>query len=161
MSMLTLKSFDLTTFLPSQFRFISYSSPKLKISKSFPTLGKTKQQFKEECDINTIMNRYMTTGMIDHIKVDPPQYKDCADSLDFQSAMNFVIDAQNQFYALPAQLRARFGNDPGELLAFLDSPQNEQEAISLGLIPDPLAAAITVPLGTAKTPENGVPASSA
>lgn len=149
--------FHISTFLPEQFRFISYSSPKLKIKITFPKTGKTKQSFKEECDINTIMNRYMSTGQIDHIRVDPPQYKDCADSLSFQDAMNFVIDAQNQFYNLPAQLRARFSNNPGDLLAFLDDPQNAQEAISLGLLPDPLAHTPPVPFGTPKTPENGSP----
>lgn len=36
--------------------------------------------------------------------------------------------------SLPAELRKRFRNDPGMLLAFLEDPQNRAEAESLGLV---------------------------
>jgi hypothetical protein len=36
--------------------------------------------------------------------------------------------------ALPADLRARFSNNPEELINFLDNPENKDEAIRLGLL---------------------------
>jgi len=64
---------QLSTFLPESFRFVSYSSPKLKQSLTFPTLGRTKQQFKDECDVNLLMSRYMRTGILgDGLEPSPP-----------------------------------------------------------------------------------------
>lgn len=146
-----LKPTSLSTFLPDSFRFVSYSSPKLKQALSFPTLGRTKQQFKDECDVNLLMSRYMRTGILgDGLEPPPSRYMDVSSSYDFQEAMNFIADAQGQFYELPATIRARFNNDPGELLSFLDNPYNKQEGIALGLIRDPNIPAPTVPFGTPK-----------
>lgn len=145
------RPFNLTTFLPEQFRFISYSSPKLRTPIHFPSQGRTKQSFKNECDVNLLMARYMKTGILgDGLEPPPPRYMDVSDSMDFQDAMNFVAEATGQFYELPATLRARFNNNPGELLSFLDNPYNLQEGIALGLIRDPNTPAPTVTLGTPK-----------
>lgn len=146
MSMLNPK--HVSTFLPESFRFVSYISPKLKQTHSFATLGRTKQQFKDECDVNVLMAQYMRTGILDGRDPASARYMDVSAPFDFHQAMNFIADATGQFYDLPAALRARFGNDPGELLSFLDNPYNKAEAIALGLIRDPAVPRETVPLGT-------------
>lgn len=126
-------------------------SPSLSVSISFPTLGRTKQQFKDECDVNLLMSRYMKTGILgDGSEPPPPRYMDVSAPFTYHEAMNFVAEAQGQFYDLPSSIRSRFGNDPGELLAFLDNPYNVQEGIALGLIRDPNTPAPTVPFGTSK-----------
>ena len=38
---------------------------------------------------------------------------------------------------LPADLRKRFSNDPGQLLSFLENEDNRAEAIKLGLVNAP------------------------
>lgn len=100
----------------------------------------TQQHFAEEADVNNIMRRYAQTGYI----VDPlnpgtakPMFGDFSVDFDYQEAQNMLISANNQFMALPADLRKRFGNNPGELLAFLADSNNKDEAIRLGLIDSP------------------------
>lgn len=137
-----------STFLPESFRFVSYLSPKLKQSIQFATLGRTKQQFRDECDVNKIMAQYLRTGILDGRDPNQARYMDVSSTFDYQEAMNFIADANGQFYDLPAAIRARFGNDPGELLAFMDNPHNQSEAIALGLVRDPNVPRETVPLGT-------------
>jgi phage internal scaffolding protein len=48
--------------------------------------------------------------------------------------MNRVIAAQDEFEALPAQIRARFDNDPANLIEFLENENNRPEAEELGLV---------------------------
>jgi hypothetical protein len=38
---------------------------------------------------------------------------------------------------LPAELRARFENDPAKLIEFIDNSENLDEAINLGLVNKP------------------------
>jgi len=63
-----------------------------------------------------------------------PRYGDFTGIGDYHTALNRVIAAQDEFEALPAQIRARFNNDPAELIAFLDDDNNRPEAESLGLV---------------------------
>ena len=100
----------------------------------------TKQSFVDDCDINTIMRRYEATGAFpDHMnqRAGRGQFGDFSDVSDFQSALNTVIAAESAFADLPARLRDRFGNDPEQLLRFLNDENNRDEAISLGLVPPP------------------------
>lgn len=103
------------------------------------------QQFLEESDINTIVDRY---GLNGEMPVSPvlPQYGDFTEVGDFQTAMNAVVAAQEQFMTLPAKVRARFSNDPQQLLEFLSSDSNRSEALALGLlVPPPLDAPLEPP----------------
>lgn len=101
----------------------------------------TQQQFKEESDINTIVKRFMLTGEVPE-NYRAPQYGDYTDVPDFQTAMNIVRDAASNFLELPAELRARFVNDPQALLEFVGDENNRAEAIELGLLPKPPAEPI-------------------
>jgi phage internal scaffolding protein len=66
-----------------------------------------------------------------------PLTGDFVDVPDFQTALNLVISAQDEFMKVPADVRARFNNDPGELMAFLEDDKNRDEAIKLGLVNAP------------------------
>lgn len=97
---------------------------------------KTQQSFKDEVDINTIVKRFGLTGQLpDDFSM--PMQGDFADVPDFQTALNLVISAQEEFMKVPAEVRARFANDPGELMAFLGDAKNRDEAIKLGLVVPP------------------------
>ena len=93
----------------------------------------TQQQFKEESDINEIVRRFGLTGQMPE-NVNLPRYGDFTEVTDFQSALNLVLQAEDEFMRLPAELRARFQNDPGALLDFVHDDRNRDEAIKLGLI---------------------------
>jgi len=97
----------------------------------------TKQSFRDECDINTIMSRYERTGVMPESRGDAPQFGDYISEYSFQESMNAVIYAQQQFADLPARVRDRFGNDPANMLRFLEDDKNREEAIKLGLVQPP------------------------
>lgn len=120
-----------------------------------PTLAQ--QQFAEECDINFIAERYGLTGEMPQV-LDMPRYGNFEGIFDFQTAQNAVVEAKQQFMTLPAKMRARFNNDPQQLLEFLEDPENRKEAEFLGLITTPEAAPET-PMGDAGRPEGGKPPS--
>jgi hypothetical protein len=99
--------------------------------------GVTQQQFRDECDINTIVARFGLTGEL------PGDYRapvsgDFVGIHDFHSAMNAVRAADESFMEMPAALRVRFGHDPQRLIDFLSDVNNRAEAIKLGLIPAPV-----------------------
>lgn len=96
-----------------------------------PTMAQ--QQFRDEADINTIMERFGRTGeLIAPVRM--PEYGDFSGINDYHTAMNAVIDAQASFDALPAKIRSRFDNDPGKFVEFCLDENNREEAINIGLI---------------------------
>lgn len=100
-----------------------------------PTLAQ--QQFKDEADINRLVDRFLRTGEI------PPVdgraiYGNFLDiPLSYQDCLEAVCRAQEVFDELPSKLRQRFNNDPAELLSFLQDPKNLDEAVKLGLLEKP------------------------
>jgi phage internal scaffolding protein len=94
---------------------------------------RTQQHFKDETDINNILRMFNITGQLPK-KAITPQYGDFTGISDYHGALNAVIAAEDQFMTLPATLRARFDNDPQELIEFLNNPENLQEAQKLGLV---------------------------
>lgn len=96
--------------------------------------GKTQQQFKEECDINTIIRNFGLDLPIPE-NFNMAQYIDLADSVtDFHTAQNIVRMAAEEFMRAPANLRTRFDNDPQKMLDFLEDGKNREEAEKLGLL---------------------------
>lgn len=62
-----------------------------------------------------------------------PQYGDFSNVEEYQTSLNIVIRANDQFNALSSELRDRFQNDPSKFLEFCDNPQNSEELVKLGL----------------------------
>lgn len=96
-----------------------------------PTLAQ--QQFAEEADINTIVNRFGLTGELP-TAVRMPTYADFEEAIDYHSAMNVIAAARESFMAMPAEVRLRFGNDPAAFVAFCSDEGNRAEAAKLGLL---------------------------
>ncbi len=95
----------------------------------------TKQEFKDECDINIIMRRYKKTGDLTHVRDHLGTGGDFSQVNDFQMSLNMLIDAQDQFDRLPAELRKHCDHDPAVFIDWVDNPENLQEAIRLGIFP--------------------------
>lgn len=92
-----------------------------------------KQSFKAECDINNIVKSFdPRTGEFSHMSLKAPIFGDVS-GLDFREMMELMTEAQSQFNGLPAEVRARFGNDPHEFVAFCQDPGNVDELLALGL----------------------------
>mgnify|MGYP000175390794 CR=1 FL=1 len=103
-----------------------------RVGITFTGTGRTKQNHKDECDINHIMRKFKKTGVVEHRNENEPQYG-FADAITFNEAMNIVITAQTMFDDLPSHLRRKFGNDPSNFLDFVQNPENLQEMRELGL----------------------------
>lgn len=96
----------------------------------------TVQSMAEDADINVLMYRYGITGkMPENPRV--PVYADFSEISDYRSALEAVMNASAGFMELPANVRARFENDPQMLLEFLANDINRAEAIQLGLVNAP------------------------
>jgi len=95
--------------------------------------SRTQQHFKDETDINNILRQFNITGQLP-TKAMSPRYGDFTGIGDYHGALNQVIAAEGEFMTLPAQMRAKFNNDPQELIEFLNNPENKEEAMKMGLL---------------------------
>lgn len=110
-------------------------SDRTAVNHMEPTM--TVQAPADETDINVIFEKYTKTGLAPGAAM-PPTSMDFADIFDFHSAMDTINAAQQAFMELPAKIRARFGNDAGEFVAFVDDALekgNLQELRDMGLAP--------------------------
>lgn len=118
----------------------------------------TQQHFAEECDINEILRRSAVSGVLP-VNDRQPMYGDFTSvPKSLTEAFGLIKQANDLFMALPWQARERFGNNPERMIAFLNDPQNREEAVKLGLVK---AIDVGTPAGTptasaeGKTPPEG------
>lgn len=115
-------------------RYNTIKQPGIK----FPEKGKTQQQFETQTNINNIVARYRKTGVLGNPlapNMRQAVFGDFSSGADYQSVCNRIINAQNEFMGLKPELRARFGNDVGQLVDFMSKPENRKECVELGLLP--------------------------
>nr|QXN72775.1 MAG: internal scaffolding protein [Microvirus sp.] len=114
--------------------FRSFRAPRRRVVKEFHKPSLTKQSMRDECDINFILKKHQKQGTLDSLrKTKPEVYGDFSDSGSYQEALNIVMDAQEQFAGLSANVRKFFDNDPEKFLAFMEDPRNAEKWIELGL----------------------------
>ena len=89
------------------------------------------QSAEEESNINTIVRRFGISGELPN-DLRMPQSGDFTGLPDFHTAMNLVRQAQEEFVRVPAEVRARFANDPQAFMNFFENPENYDEARRLG-----------------------------
>lgn len=133
-----------------------------RVQIAFPDQGRTKQSFKDECDINNILSRFNKTGQLPELIKSNPQYGDFSSVNDYQDSLNLVLHAQAQFAALSSRVRERFNNDPARFLEFTSNPKNAQEMIDLGLAQKRSSEGVSSPSsqpapGSPKQPKKGGP----
>ena len=145
-------------------------SERVRVTSDTVGPSMTKQSFKEESMIDNIIRQYDKTGLFTHLNTSIPRYGDFtldnvrgSAGMDFHQALVIVKQSQEAFAELPAHLRKRFNNDPGNFLEFVDDPSNFEEAQELGLI-DPDFKAPEAPPETpggdpAPSPQGDPPAS--
>lgn len=97
----------------------------------------TQQHFADEVDINRILDRFAVTGVLTSQNSGIPQFGDFTGDFDYQTMLNMVREADVSFLSLDPKLRARFANDPQQLMLFLADPANRVEAVALGLVNAP------------------------
>ena len=84
---------------------------------------------KEETDINHIVNKYadgqkgiMTLDLGDSSQYAYLQFGDATLPGDYSTALELVSGVREEFYSLPAYVRAKFGHDPMNFINHLNDP---------------------------------------
>lgn len=99
------------------------------------------QSQKDESDINTIVRNFGVTGRVP-VGIRVPAYGDYDQVNDYRSAIEAVRAAEASFLKVPAEIRARFHNDPQAFAEFCLNRDNLPQLRDWGLasIPDTPAA---------------------
>lgn len=97
-----------------------------------PDKSLTEQSHAARCDINKILGKFKTTGVLQHVNTRQPIYQNLADAPTFTEANYIIANAVSTFESLPAKLRADFNNSPAEFLQFMDNPENHELLESYG-----------------------------
>jgi len=77
----------------------------------------TQQHLKDEADINVIMRRFGVTGSMPG-NLPGAVYGDFSGISGWEDAVELVERARGGFDSLPAAVRERFRNEPGEMVRF-------------------------------------------
>lgn len=112
--------------------------------------GRTHQSFRDECNINNIMAKFESTGVLPEAIKSNPQYGDYASLPSYQESCHIVMKAEEQFSMLSAKVRGRFNNDAASFLAFCEDKNNLDEMYDLGLAIRPKVEASPPLSGEAK-----------
>lgn len=87
------------------------------------------QDEKDETDINYIVNKYadgqkgiMTLDLGDSSQYAYLQFGDATLPGDYGTALELVSGVREEFYSLPAYVRAKFGHDPMNFIDRLNDP---------------------------------------
>jgi len=94
----------------------------------------TKQAPKAECDVNNILKKFRNTGAVTHVAQRTPYFGDVSLVESYQQGQNVILQAKQNFDSLPSRVRARFANDPLNMMKFLSDKANLKEAVQLGLV---------------------------
>lgn len=96
----------------------------------------TRQEFAEECDINTLMAKYEATGILpSHTNANSPRYLDVSDIPDLRTTLDQLNTATDSFMALPAAVRREFDNDAVKFVEFAQDPDNIEKLREWNLAP--------------------------
>lgn len=75
--------------------------PVVKFNRKRPA----KQNFKEQCDVNKIVEVFLRTGKLISSNSRQPRYGDFSQGLDFRLAMNAGLLAERYYQSLPSEIR--------------------------------------------------------
>lgn len=98
--------------------------------------SRTKQSFKEQSDLNSVMRKYRSTGSLEgNLNLRAAYYGDFTGVDDYLAHQVKVREADELFAALPSAIRDHVGNSAAELLRLVNDPARVDEMVQLGLLP--------------------------
>ncbi len=115
----------------------SHRDEKLHQGIVFEDPSLTDQSQYNDTDINNIVRRYQTTGLLDSpgaVPFETLQYGDATLLPDYQTALDLVNSVQTEFSSLPSEIREKFGHDPIQLLDALQDPSKQEMLQDIGLL---------------------------
>ena len=105
--------------------------------------SRTKSEFKEEADVNNIVAQCIKKAISLPSGDRQPLFEDFSNIGTYQDAVTSVAQANEEFSHLPSEIRAKFDNNVQSLMDFIGDPENKDEAIQLGLLPQEEAPVVT------------------
>lgn len=114
----------------------------------------TRQSEADQADINKILKRFESTGIL---PVDQREgmFIDVSTAPDYRTALDRINTINRSFMEMPAEVRAKFDNDPAVLLDAVGDPERQAELVELGILPKPAVkepAAVVPPAEPAPSP---------
>lgn len=101
----------------------------------------TQQCFKEQCDINNILESYsqqaraMRANIADLLPpIDSQDFADISNMEDFLTAQNKIAKVTQIFEQMPSNVRPEFGDDPANFIAALGDSQKYSQLADLGVL---------------------------
>lgn len=95
--------------------------------------SKTKQEFKQDVDVNFIVKKFQMTGSVSHLARAKPQFADVSNAVSLHAAMNMMKEATKGFSDLSSAIRAEAGNSPVRFLEMLESEEGTADLVEAGL----------------------------
>lgn len=130
-------------------------SPSQVVGLTFSKPSMTEQSHKLSCDINTLVNRFQSTGVLG----DPSQYRemfygDFTNVGDYRDQQQRLAEIRQSFEALPSETREAFGNDVGRLIEAFNDPSKVDLLVKHKLLraAEPAATPLN-PVDTTLSPE--------
>lgn len=117
-------------------------------------ISRTKQEYKDDVNVNLIVARFRATGNMTHLNRREPMYGDFSNPLDLQVQMEQVARAQQEFDTLPASVRQAAKNDPVTYLEMCLSEEGLDVLEAAGLPVEPREE--SEPRAREASPEPGV-----
>ncbi|QCQ84646.1 internal scaffolding protein [Blackfly microvirus SF02] len=112
-----------------------------------PDDGMTRQEFRDECDINVLMATYERNGMPPPPSAGTAQFLDVSDVPDLPRAIALMEAAEAAFMTLPAKVRREFDNSAVSFVEYAGDPSNLSQMREWGLAPPaPVADAVSEPV---------------
>lgn len=94
--------------------------------------SKTQSEFAKDLDINRIVERHVKAGM--PFPVAESQFADVSEVVDFQTAQNTLIRANEAWMSLDAKVRREFNDKPENFLKALHDPSMKDELVRLKVL---------------------------
>lgn len=86
------------------------------------------QTGKREADINVIVKRFLSTGQLPTLNLEP-LYADFSQAGDFTMAQQMMLAAEQAFDQIPAEIREKFDNNPAAFIAWAETNKYTDEDI--------------------------------
>lgn len=94
--------------------------------------GRTKQSFKDQCDVNKMLKKAQRVGSIAHLmKHDKAIYGDFDGEFTLMEAQTQIRRAGEIFDELPSELKKEFNHDPLKFVKFAGDPENNEKLAEL------------------------------
>ena len=101
----------------------------------------TQQHFKEQCDINRILDAYKVKARAMGVsvaelmpKLGSEQFLDVSNLDDYLTSQNRIAQVNQMFEALPAEVRRSYNDNPANFVAALGDSRNYRKFADLGIM---------------------------